>query len=113
MSPANPLDSVYFVKIPADAKFSSGAMKIDPSIELPVQKKNRDDPVEEDFANLSEEQILSGILTVLAYDTANKNSAYYLHNSSSICIRHILHSLYIKIFFFWLYGNRWWNDYIF
>lgn len=77
MSPANPLDSVYFVKIPADAKFSSGAMKIDPSIELPVQKKNKDDPVEEDFANLSEEQILSGILTVLAYDTANKNSAYY------------------------------------
>ncbi|MBS7242516.1 tetratricopeptide repeat protein [Treponema sp.] len=77
MASANPLDSIYFVKIPADAKFSSEAMKIDSSVELPVQKKNLDDPVEEDFAKLSEEQILSGILTVLAYDRENKNSAYY------------------------------------
>ena len=29
MSSANPLGSIYFVKIPADAKFSSAAMKID------------------------------------------------------------------------------------
>lgn len=77
MSSANPLDSIYFVKIPADAKFSSKAMKIDASIELPVQKRNVDEPVESDFARLSEEQILSGILTVLAYDKENKNSAYY------------------------------------
>ncbi|MBQ0038845.1 MAG: tetratricopeptide repeat protein [Treponema sp.] len=73
----NPLESVYFVKIPQDAKFSSAAMKIDPSVLLPVQKRNLDDPIEEDFAKLSEEQILSGILTVLAYDKENINSAYY------------------------------------
>ena len=77
MSSANPLGSIYFVKIPADAKFSSAAMKIDSNIELPVQKKNLDDPVEEDFAKLTEEQILSGILTVLAYDKENKNANYY------------------------------------
>lgn len=77
MSLANPLDSIYFVKVPADAKFSSTAMKIDFSVELPIQKKNLDDPIEEDFAKLSEEQILSGILTVLAYDKDNKNSSYY------------------------------------
>lgn len=77
MSSSNPLDSIYFVKIPEGANFSSGAMKIDTSVELPVQKKNRDDPIEKDFAKLSEEQILSGILTVLAYDRENANNPYY------------------------------------
>ena len=77
MSSANPLDAIYFVKIPEGANFSSGAMKIDTSVELPVQKKNLDDPIEKDFAKLSEEQILSGILTVLAYDRENANNPYY------------------------------------
>ncbi len=77
MNPTNPLDSVYFIKVPENAVFSSGAMKIDAKIPLPVQKKNADDDAEEDFSKLSEEQILSGILAVLAYDTQNENSAYY------------------------------------
>lgn len=77
MAQSNVLESVYFVKIPEGTTFSSSAMKIDTSIELPVQKKNPGAPVEEDFAKLSEEQILSGILAVLAYDKENKNAAYY------------------------------------
>ncbi len=77
MNTQNPLESIYFVKLPEGAVLSPKAMKIDASVELPVQKKNLDDPVEEDFSKLSEEQILSGILTVLAYDKQNKNAAYY------------------------------------
>ncbi len=77
MASSNPLDSIYFVKIPEGKVFSSAAMQIDPSVELPVQKKNVDDPIEKDFAALTEEQVLSGILTVLAYDKKNANAAYY------------------------------------
>lgn len=74
---SNPLDSIYFIKMPEGAKLSEHALKIDPSIELPVQKKNIDAPVEEDFSKLTQEQVLSGILTVLAYDTKNEHLDYY------------------------------------
>ncbi len=77
MYDTNSLNSVYFVKIPENAQFSSAAFKIDPAIELPVQKKNVDDEIETDFAKLSQEQILSGILTVLTYDKQNVNADYY------------------------------------
>lgn len=77
MIASNPLDSVYFIKPPQNAVFSSKAMSIDPDRELPVQKKNPGDSVEADAAQLSEEQILSGILKVLAYDKENKNADYY------------------------------------
>lgn len=77
MSTANSLDSIYFIKVPEGTSFSQAAFKIDPNIELPVQKKEMDASVEEDFSKLSEEQILSGILTVLAYDSGNKNAQYY------------------------------------
>ncbi|WP_296028790.1 tetratricopeptide repeat protein [uncultured Treponema sp.] len=77
MVSTNSLDSIYFIKLPEGSVLSPKAMKIDPEIPLPVQKKNPEDPVEQDAAKLSEEQILSGILTVLAYDKKNENSEYY------------------------------------
>lgn len=77
MVSTNSLDSIYFIKLPEGSVLSPKAMKIDPEIPLPVQKKNSEDPVEQDAAKLSEEQILSGILTVLAYDKKNENSEYY------------------------------------
>ena len=73
----NALESVYFAKIPEGAVFSSTAFKIDPAIPLPIQKKDISAPVEADAANLSQEQILSGILAVLAYDRGNKHASYY------------------------------------
>lgn len=77
MVSTNSLDSIYFIKLPEGSVLSPKAMKINPEIPLPVQKKNPEDPVEQDATKLSEEQILSGILTVLAYDKKNENSEYY------------------------------------
>lgn len=77
MSITNSLDSIYFIKVPEGTSFSQAAFKIDSNIELPVQKKEKDASIEEDFSKLSEEQILSGILTVLAYDSGNENAQYY------------------------------------
>ncbi len=73
----NSLNSVYFINLPEGVSFSSKVLKIDPKIPLPVQKKKIEDPVVEDFSTLSEEQILSGILAVLAYDKKNEHSDYY------------------------------------
>ncbi|MCI5522645.1 MAG: tetratricopeptide repeat protein [Spirochaetia bacterium] len=74
---SNSLDTIYFVKLPKDFKLSNNALNINPEIPLPVQKKDRDDSDSFNMADLSEEQILAGILTVLAYDTKNENLDYY------------------------------------
>ena len=52
-------------------------MPIDPTIPLPVQKKEKDDPGTFNMKELTEEQILAGLLTVMAYDSDNKNILYY------------------------------------
>ena len=77
MNPNNPLDSVYFIQLPESFALSDHAIKIDPSIQLPVQKKVGDDSQTFSLEDLTAEQILSGILTVLAYDRNNPNSEYY------------------------------------
>ena len=77
MNPANPMDSVYFIKLPADFKFSTKTVQIDPNILLPAQKKLSDDPGNFNMKELTEEQLLAGILTVLAYDKQNENLPYY------------------------------------
>lgn len=77
MNPANPLDSVYFVKLPEGFKLSAEDIHIDPAIELPVQKKDSEEKACEDLKNLTQEQVLAGILTVLAYDRSNQNLDYY------------------------------------
>lgn len=77
MNPANPLDSVYFIKLPEDFKLSSHAMQVDPSIPLPVQKKEGEEAGSFDIKDLTQEQVLSGILTILAYDKQNTNLDYY------------------------------------
>ncbi len=77
MAQTNPLDTVYFITLPDSFKLSDHAMHIDPSIPLPVQKKDKDAPGSFNMAELTEEQILAGILTVLAYDKTNKDILYY------------------------------------
>ncbi len=77
MNPANPLDSVYFIKLPEGFKLSSRAMQLDPDILLPVQKKDGEAAGTFDMKELTQEQVLSGILTVLAYDKQNANLDYY------------------------------------
>lgn len=77
MNPVSPLDSVYFINLPESFTLSEHAMHIDPTIPLPVQKKDGDAPGSFNMEELSEEQILAGILTILAYDSKNEHVPYY------------------------------------
>lgn len=77
MNSNNPLETVYFVNLPEDYKFSNAAMKIDTTIPLPVQKKIKGDPDDYNMNDIEPEQILAGILTVLAYDSKNTDKDYY------------------------------------
>ena len=77
MNPTDPLDSVYFIKLPNDFKLSSRAMQLDSEIPLPVQRKDGEEKGAFDIKELTQEQVLSGILTVLAYDRQNENLDYY------------------------------------
>ena len=52
-------------------------MKIDTSVPLPVQKKTEGDPNDFDMNDIQPEQVLAGILTVLAYDKHNEHLEYY------------------------------------
>lgn len=71
------LESIYFINLPENFKLSDQALQLDPTIPLPVQKKLSDDPDSYNTKDISPEQILSGILTVLAYDKKNPNLNYY------------------------------------
>ena len=77
MNTVNPLESIYFINLPEDFKVSEGAFKIDPTIQLPVQRKMTDAPGSFNPEQIETEQILAGILTVLAYDKKNPNLDYY------------------------------------
>lgn len=75
MNLSNPLESVYFITLPDNFKLSEYALKIDKTVPLPVQKKSGES--EPDIKSLEPEQVLAGILTVLAYDRHNANLDYY------------------------------------
>ncbi|MBQ9630843.1 MAG: tetratricopeptide repeat protein [Treponema sp.] len=73
----NPLESIYYIQFPENFSLSRTAMKIDPKIPLPVQKKDKAEDDTPNIKDLSQEQILAGILTVLAYDRHNEHLDYY------------------------------------
>lgn len=75
MNLSNPLESVYFITLPDNFKLSEYALKIDKTVPLPVQKKSGES--NPDIKSLEPEQILAGILTVLAYDRHNAYLDYY------------------------------------
>ena len=77
MSSSSSLDSIFYIEVPENFVASDDAFKIDTSIELPVQKKMDDLMGEFDASEISTEQILAGILTVLAYDRNNAHLDYY------------------------------------
>jgi len=77
MNPKNPLDSVYFIDLPENFSLKDSAFPIDKSIQLPVQQKDSDAPGVFNPKEITLEQILAGILTVLAYDKKNPNLDYY------------------------------------
>ena len=77
MTPNSPLESVYFITLPEGFELSKESFPIDVTIPLPVQKKDSDAPGQFNPEELTQEQILAGILTVLAYDKHNQNLQYY------------------------------------
>jgi len=77
MNPKNPLDSIFYISIPENYTFSNEAMKVNSKIPLPVQKKDGAEDKTPDLNDITTEQILAGILTVLAYDHHNENLEYY------------------------------------
>lgn len=77
MDSENVLDSVYFLKLPESYKFSDAAFPVDVSIPIPIQKKDSDAPGNFRPDEITEEQILAGILAVLAHDRNNEHNQYY------------------------------------
>ena len=80
MNASNPLDSIIFINLPENFELSKNAMHIDTTIPLPVQLpvvngEFKKEPF--DISNLTQEMILAGILTILAYDKKNKDIQYY------------------------------------
>lgn len=75
MNPTNPLESVYFISLPENFDLNSATFQIDKTIPLPVQKKDTEETLQ--LEDITQEQILAGILTILAYDKHNKNLDYY------------------------------------
>lgn len=77
MNPVSPLDSVYFIDIPEGFTLSDKAFQLDTTIPLPVQKKADDAPGTFNMKELTEEQILAGLLSIMAYDPKNEHILYY------------------------------------
>lgn len=77
MNASEKLNSIFYIKIPENFVASSEAFKIDPEILLPVQKKTSEDAGNFNPEEITTEQVLAGMLTVLAYDKKNKNLDYY------------------------------------
>lgn len=76
MKPFDPLDSIFFITLSEDVSLLLNDIDLDCSIPLPVQKNISSDD-EFDISKLTPEMIFAGILTVLAYDSKNKNLPYY------------------------------------
>lgn len=77
MNLSNPLESIYYITIPQDFIPSDSSFKIDSSIKLPVQVKDEASPGSFNPKEITAEQILAGILTILAYDKKNEHLDYY------------------------------------
>ena len=77
MSSSSSLETIFYIKVPENFVASDDAFKIDNTIELPVQKKIDEAPGDFNASEITTEQILAGILTVLAYDKNNPHLDYY------------------------------------
>ena len=77
MNPSNPLESIYYINIPTLELTSCNSFAIDPTIPLPVQKKVDEAAGSFNPKEIEPEQILAGMLTILAYDSKNQHLDYY------------------------------------
>lgn len=74
MNTVSPLDSICYIQLPKDFSLARSALPLDPAIPLPVQKKDNGTL---NLKELTQEQVLAGILTIFAYDKRNEHIDYY------------------------------------
>lgn len=71
----NPLKNIIYISVPEELATEIGDFQVDPSVLLPVETSSG--PERWEAEELSWEQIISGMLKVLAYDPENENIDYY------------------------------------
>ena len=68
-------ENIKFIKLPESFKADLGSFSIDPSIELPILLGKGKDKVED--KDLTVENIVAGMISVIAHDKDNPNFSYY------------------------------------
>ena len=69
------LRQIEYISVPDSIKNDLGAFKLDPKKKLPVQIPDGQSHLE--AKDLTVENIITGMLTIIAYDEAHPNFAYY------------------------------------
>lgn len=69
------LRQIQYISVPESLKNELGSFKLDPKRKLPVQIKEGKNTLEKD--DLTVENIVTGMLTIIAYDEGNPNFSYY------------------------------------
>ena len=78
----NSIDKITYITLPSSLSLDLGTMKIDTSIEVPFSiPENKEKLGKEDY---TVENLMSGLITVVAEDEKNVNSAYYKKLISAI-----------------------------
>jgi Flp pilus assembly protein TadD len=71
----DPLKNIIYISVPEDLATEIGEFQVDPSILLPVETSSG--PEQWEAEELTWEQVIAGMLKVLAYDSDNENLDYY------------------------------------
>ncbi len=75
MNKEESLRSIRYIKVPKGMRIESDTFRLDPNIMLPVQLKSGASRLTE--ADISLESIVSGMLTLIAYDENHRDASYY------------------------------------
>lgn len=71
----DPLKNIVYISVPEELATEIGDFRVDPSILLPVETSSG--PEQWETEELTWEQVIAGMLKVLAYDSENDNLGYY------------------------------------
>lgn len=71
----DPLKSIVYISVPEELATDIGDFQVDPSVLLPVETSSG--PEQWEAEELTWEQVIAGMLKVLAYDRENENLDYY------------------------------------
>lgn len=75
MNKADKLKTISYIGTPKDLQFTFGDFKVDPSIKLPVQRKEGEKHLREE--DITIESIVAGMLTIIAYEEKHPDFSYY------------------------------------